>query len=264
MLIKRSQLYSSSSSLSPSIEKCTIKAGDLGMSHNGILLIPALSSLKKKDVFILEQAMRKQSLVIGKDLAIPWRASVIAVHESESDSQYHSICTHNEVLSHFDYGIISSFDLIMPFFEMPTANSVDDTLLATPATSSLNVHLFDVQQPPPRIGDAAGKLLSNFYVAVRNQHSAALNGEPTLLNAISLQSMKRLACAHAVLHSRNMVRIIDALVSITLTDETLKIKFGRTVLPKSVNTLKNWIQLVDYYDDVVLFLKEVATNHPHG
>eukprot|EP00996_Jenningsia_fusiforme_P002253 NODE_308_length_2481_cov_38.766447_g285_i0.p1 GENE.NODE_308_length_2481_cov_38.766447_g285_i0~~NODE_308_length_2481_cov_38.766447_g285_i0.p1 ORF type:complete len:599 (-),score=75.90 NODE_308_length_2481_cov_38.766447_g285_i0:137-1933(-) len=223
-----------------------LEGGNIGRSHEGVLIIPHLEGIRKRDGIAIAGCLERRKLEVrggagGDSTNTPCAMALIAS------------CENSEAMNtRIDPVLLSKFDIVLPCSEIIPPDVLADFVLSRPAKG-----LLDGQRPiqtlgeSPVIGEKAGALMRAFYMAARKLRDG--------MSIDVLHSMKRIATVCAALRGSPVVAALDALVGIALADEASARKGGWPPLVASFLTegAPGLMNITEYYQRLHLFLESV-------
>lgn len=225
-----------------------LEAGALVLADGGICCIDEFNLMRETDRASIHEAMEQQTVSLAKAGMVCKLSTRCAVVAATNPRNLYSMCE-PEGASSLNVGIasplMSRFDLVyilrderIPEWDDQIATHLLELakgvqvrrLTETPLwnTEKLQSHFAAVRSIHPRMTDEANQLISAYYRRCR--------ADPRRDNARStvrlLDSLIRLAQAHARLLFRNEVNVYDAVIVIRLMESTQG--FGRVLQPYDV------------------------------
>jgi DNA replication licensing factor MCM3 len=212
-------------------EKC-IQAGALVLGDRGVVCIDEFDKMSDIDRTTLHQALEQQEISLckaGISVTINARCSVLAA-ANPIGGRYDIQKTQMENIGLQD-SLLSRFDLV--FIVRDKVDLIQDALIARHIlfghtdeilnTSFLKSFIQKVKPLKPVLGDKASRLIVAEYVRLRHELA---NERTQPITARSLESLIRLATAHAKIRMSEHVDPIDANFAIDLVENAY---FGEVV-----------------------------------
>lgn len=203
--------------------------GVLPLCHNGVALIDELDKMDAHDRSGLHEAMEQQTVSIAKAgiaLTLPAQATVIAA----ANPKYGKWDINMPILENINLppALMSRFDV--KFRILDTPNELIDSRKAAHVLSKFKeekVTLFSKLQIlalinyaktlKPRLSDEASTALQKFYTNLRKKDTRDIR-----IDIRQLESLARLATAHAKLHFKDFVDVHDVNAIIDIYKASLK------------------------------------------
>lgn len=241
-----------------------LEAGALVLADGGICCIDEFNMMRESDRAAIHEAMEQQTISMAKAGIVCKLSTRCAILAAANPKNLSSMCEEDGTSS-INIGIasplLSRFDLVFILRDERIPdwdNAIADHLLAQVQTGfqgfsvsandelwskqKLQSHFDAISQVQPKMTPQASELLREYYRKCRLE-SERDYGRTTIR---LLDSLNRLAEAHARLVFRNEITIVDAIITIRLMESTFG--FGRIV--KSYDIIKEELPLGPEADEI--------------
>lgn len=227
-----------------------LEAGALVLADGGICCIDEFNLMRESDRTSIHEAMEQQTISMAKAGIVCKLNTRCAILAAANPKNLHAM-SEPESTSSINIGIatplLSRFDLVFILRDERIPewdNAIADHLLAQVttgyselaigrdselwSTQKLQAHFAAISQVQPKLTPIASAILSAYYRQCRSDPER----DHARTTVRLLDSLNRLAEAHARLVFREEVTIVDAIVTIRLMESTFG--FGRIVKPYDV------------------------------